>query len=280
MDPVFASALRDRLVAIVEEKPHVRRRRRHWRLGIGMLASSTALAGGVAFAAGLLTQPGAPRDTPLGSIVTVTRTGTATVGLGPAPAKATNVSLTLTCLTVGTFGYPDGSSMTCSPADLAKPPPIAQTSIEVMPLRPGEHSVTITADPNASWTLQAVYINRVTTSWATNANGQTYGVPNYSGLPDLAAVSFDGGMQQGYVKASDLDCASGQSEIHSPAEALAWSAASKNRNVSIPVYKSDGVTVIGTFTAGGASGPDAHTVPVASLYKTCSAGQTGDSSTG
>jgi hypothetical protein len=268
MNPVFASALRDQLIAIVEESPlRVRRRRRHWRLGIGMLAGSTVLAGGVALAAGLLNQPGAPRDTPLANIVTVTRTGTATVDLGPVPADATNISLTLTCLTVGTFGFPDGSSMSCSPTDLAQPPPSAQTATEVIALRPGEHSVTITAGPTASWTLQAVYINRAITRWATNADGQTYGVPNQSGTPDLVAVSFDGGTRQGYVKASDLDCASGRSEMHSPAEAFAWE--SKNQNVSIPVYKSDGVTVIGTFTSSGASGPDPHTVPVASLYPTC-----------
>lgn len=267
MDPVFASALRDRLVVVVEEEP--RRRRWRWRVGAGVLAGATALAGGVAFATGLFSQPGAPRDTPLSSVVTVTRTGTATVELGPAPPGATNISLTLTCLTVGTFGYPDGSSMSCTSADLAQPPPIAQESMEVVPLEPGEHSVTITASPNASWTLQAVYINRVITPWDTNANGQTYGVPNKSGTPDLIAVSLDNGTQQGYIKASDEACASGQDEVHSPAEALAWQAEGKDRNVSIPAYESDGTTVIGTFIVGDATGPGSYTVPVASLDASC-----------
>ena len=267
MDAVFASALRDRLIRMIEDDPR-RRTRWRWRVGFGVLASSTVLAGSAALAANLLFQPGAPDDTPLGAIVTATRTGTATVALGPPPAGATNVSLTLTCLTAGTFGYPDGSSMSCSSTDLSQPA-TDPTSSEVVSIALAAGSVTITTSPNASWTLKAVYINRVNTPWGTNANGQTYGVPNNSGSPDLVAVSIDGGTKQGYVKASDLNCASGQSEVNSPAEALAWDAASKDRNVSIPVYESDGTTQIGTLIAGDASGPDAQTVPVSSLYSSC-----------
>jgi hypothetical protein len=251
------------------EDAHRHRRRWRWRLGVGVLAGSTAIVGGVALAAGFFSQPGAPDDTPLSAIVIATRTGTATIELGPAPVGATNVSLTLTCLTAGTFGYPDGSSMSCTSTDLTQPA-IDRTSTEVVPLHAGVPTVTITASPSASWTLHAVYISRVITSWGTNANGQTYGVQNKSGTPDLVAVSFDGGAQHGYVKASDLACASGQSEVHSPTEALAWDAASKDRNVVVPVYKSDGATQIGTFTVGDASDSNAKTVPVSSLYSSCS----------
>lgn len=56
----------------------------------------------------------------------------------------------------------------------------------------------------------------------------------------------------GYGKASDLNCASGLDTVHSPAEALAWDKASEDRNISVPVYKSDGTTVIGTFVVGHA----------------------------
>jgi hypothetical protein len=271
MDPVFASALRDRLAAVVQETPRLRRRWR-WRLGTGVLAGSVALAGGVAVAAGLFSQPGATNDTPLSSIVTATRTGTATIELGSAPVGATKISLTLTCLTVGSFGYPDGSSMSCDASDLTHAP-LYRTSLEVVPLRPGEQTVTITTSANASWTLQAVYVNQVVTPWATNANGETYGVANRTGTPDLVAVAFDGGKRQGYVKSSDINCANGGSEIRSPAQALAWQAASKNRNVSVPVYQSDGTTEIGTFLMGDASGAAAQIIAVASLYPACSESQ-------
>ena len=70
-----------------------------------------------------------------------------------------------------------------------------------------------------------MYVNRVTTPWGTNASGQTYGVSNQNGTPDLVAVIIDQGKVQGYVKASDLDSASGNYVVHSPAQALAWDAA-------------------------------------------------------
>jgi hypothetical protein len=206
-------------------------------------------------------------DTQLGNIIVVTRTGSATIDLGPAPATATNVSLTLTCLSVGTFEFPDGSSMTCSPPLSSAAGSFGQ-STGVIPLQPGQHTVTIDTSANASWRLQAVYVNRVTTSWGTNASGQTYGVTNQNGTPDLVAVSIDQGKVQGYVKASDINCASGNYVVHSPAQALAWDAASKNRNISIPVYESDGRTVIGVFVIDG-GGSDATTVPLSSLSLGC-----------
>ena len=267
MDPVFASALREALIANVERAPRLRRRWQ-WRLGIGLFAGSVFVGGGAALAAGVLSPPGAPLDTQLGNIIVATRTGSATVDLGPAPATATNVSLTLTCLSVGKFDFPDGSYMSCSPADISGASGTSVRSTEVVPLQPGQHTVTIDTSANALWTLQAVYVNRVTTPWGTNASGQTYGVPNQNGIPDLVAVIIDQGKVQGYVKASDLNCASGNDVVHSPAQAVAWDAASKNRNISIPVYEIDGSTAIGVFVIDS-GGPDATTVPLFSLSLGC-----------
>lgn len=266
MDPVFSTALRKALVATVEDTPRIRRRWR-WRLGAGMFVSSTLVAGGVALAAGVFSPPGAPIDTPLGNIVTVTRTGSATINIGPPPAKATDLSLTLTCLTTGTFTFPNGSYMSCDAADLRQPP-LSQDAIEVVPLTPGEDTVTVTTSANASWTLQAVYVNRVTTPWGTNASGQTYGVQNHNGTPDLIAVVTHQGTS-GYVKAAELNCAGG-GDVQSAAQALAWDKESENRDISIPAYKSDGTTVIGTFIIGDSTGPDARTVPFSSLHLDCS----------
>jgi len=41
-----------------------------------------------------------------------------------------------------------------------------------------------------------------------NANGQTYGVSNQQGTPDLIAVVVDQGKTQGYVEQRELNCAS------------------------------------------------------------------------
>ncbi len=266
MDPVFTAALRDALGSTVKDTPRVRRRWR-WRVGTGMFLGVTLVAGGVALASGVFSLPGAPVDSPLGNVVTATRTGTATIDIGAPPAGATNLSLIFTCLTVGTFDFPDGSSMSCNAADIARPS-IFRRSIGVVPLSPGVDTVTITTTPNATWTLQVMYVNQVTTAWGVNASGETYGVSNQSGTPDLIAVIINQGNTHGYLKASELNCAGG-GDVTSPAEALAWDKVSQNRNVSIPVYESDGVTVVGTFTIGDASGPNAQTVPLSSLSLGC-----------
>jgi hypothetical protein len=164
MDPVFTAALREALVATVKDTPRVRRRWR-WRLGAGTFVSLTLVAGGLALASGVFSPPGAPIDTSLGSGMTVTRTGPATIALGPPPAGATSLSLALTCLSVGTFYFPNGSSESCDATDLNLP--FHQAS-EVVPLSPGVDTVTIKTSANASWTLRAVYVNRVTTSWGAD----------------------------------------------------------------------------------------------------------------
>jgi hypothetical protein len=279
MDPTFASALRDQLIRTVSHRRRFGPKK--WQLGIGVLAGSTVIAGGVAVASGFLssTPPGAPHDTPLSRIVTVTRTGTSTVELGSAPKGTTSISLTLTCLSVGQYGFPDGSSVSCSAQNLSHPPSPEQQTTVAVPLSLGQRSVTIMATSGASWTLRAVYVKRVITPWRTNANGQTYGQMNVYGTPDLieAAVKKDG--HQGYVKASDLNCASGRSAVQNPSQAAAWTEASKNRNVSVPVYESNGRTVIGSLKVGTPSAPNVSTVPVSSLYPECRASQPAPSPT-
>jgi hypothetical protein len=266
MDPVFTAALREALKATVKDGPRVRRRWR-WRAGTGVLLGLTVVAGSVAVASGLFSPPGAPVDTLLGSFISATRTGTASVDIGAPPATATDVSLALTCLTAGSFDFPDGSSMTCDATDLTRPS-IYRTASEVVPLTAGVDSVTIQTSPDATWTLQVTYVNQVKTSWGVNANGQTYGVSNQQGTPDLIAVVVDQGKTQGYVEQRELNCASG-GDVKSLSEAATWNETSKNRNITIPVYENDGVTIIGTFTVGSATGPNVRTVPLSSLSLGC-----------
>jgi hypothetical protein len=225
------------------------------------------VAGGVALATGMFSPPGAPVDSPLANIVTATRTGTATIDLGTPPSTSTDLSLSLTCLTVGSFYFPNGSSENCDTADMSKSP-LYRTASEVVPLTPGVDSVTITSSANHSWTLQATYVNQVITPWGVNAKGETYGVENQSGTPDLIAVVIDQGTVHGYVEESELSCAAG-GVVNSPAEALKWDKESQNRNISIPVYGSNGTTLIGTFITGDATGPVAVTVPLSSLTLGC-----------
>jgi hypothetical protein len=112
--------------------------------------------------------------------------------------------------------------------------------------------------------LQAMYINRVITPWKTNALGETYGVPNVHGFPDLIAVGFNDRMGAGFVKSTDMNCAmSGGPPPTSPAQALTRQKALDGRSISVPVYKSDGMTKIGIFYVG--VGPHGDAMPLSSL---------------
>lgn len=237
---------------------------RHTGLVIG-LGVGLSVGGGVAVATGFFSQqqPGAPSDTQLSHVVTVSRTGTATIDLGPAPHRATDVTLTLTGLNVGNYHFPDNSSLGCSQSDLTRAPYGCQ-AIEVVPLRTGQHTVTITTSADASWRLRATYINRVITPWKTNALGETYGVANVHGFPDLIAVIFGNGEGTGFIKSTDMNCAmSGGHPPTSPAEALARQKSLDGRSIAVPVYKSDGKSKIGTYYVG--VGPHADAIPLSSL---------------
>lgn len=264
LDEVFSASLRDVLRAEVQSASAWQRRWR-WHWPLALFVSTALTAGGVAMATGLFSAPGAPVNTPLGNVVTATRTGTATIDIGPAPASATDLSLTLTCLSPGSFHFPNGSSADCSRADMSRSPTMRQVS-EVVPLSPGVTTLTVTAQANASWTLQVVYVNQVVSAWGVNANGQTYGVPNQKGTPDLIAVVIEHGTVHGYIKASDLNCADG-ADVTSPAQAIAQGKT--HGSISIPVYESDGTTVVGTFVVGRSAQPGVPVVPLASAGLGC-----------
>lgn len=236
-----------------------------WRLGAAAGLGVGLSLGGVAWASGVFSQqqPGAPEQTMLAPTVTATRTGTATVYLGRPPYRANSVSLTLTGFSVGSYRFPNGSSMGCSQSDLAGGNR-CQT-MEVEDLVPGERSITISTSANATWSLEATYVKEVVTPWRTNALGETYGVANAHGFPDLVAVEFNDGKGQGYAKWKDLNCAQDwPGPPSTPAEALAQQKQREDTNVAVPVYKSDGITKIGVFLVGN-RGPGTHSIRVASV---------------
>lgn len=251
MDPVYSEALRTTLIERVATAtpPFIRRHRRLW-FGTGVFAGTCVLGGAVAVATGLLPLPGGQAITDVAAPVTQTHSGTATVEMGSPPSDATNVSLTLACLSAGTFFYPDGASMSCSPTDAGSPTGVSFYSL---PLTSGEHGVTIKTAADDRWRLTAEYVQQTTTAWKVNANGQTYGVENSQGTPDLLAVVATNGLQ-GYVETTALDAADGTTasrHFTSPAQALQWQASRAGKSFEIPVYDSDGTTVIGEFVIGG-----------------------------
>ncbi|GEM_PF-1061825 len=73
-----------------------------------------------------------------------------------------------------------------------------------------------------------------------NENGQTYGVDSEDSPDLIAAQGIDG--TYGYILSNDLD----GPEFSTPEEAVNWQKKHNGRRV-IPLYASDGKTVIGEF---------------------------------
>ncbi|SEJ56870.1 hypothetical protein SAMN04487917_107105 [Arthrobacter sp. yr096] len=241
IDPQFDRALREVLLAQVRTTVQRRPYKRRWLLFAGTLAGAGMLGGVGAAAAGLFTLPGVPTTTVLSSPSTAVYSGTATADLGPAPAGATGIEVELTCLTAGTFTFPDGANVTCSSTD---PGTNGAWSKYVLALNPSTRGVTITTEPGNRWQISSSYISQVATAWEVNAKGETYGVEVPGrGAPDLLAVIATNGAK-GYAYSVQMK----GTDPASPEEA-AKNLPKPQRK--IPVYLSDGVTQVGVFMAPG-----------------------------
>jgi beta-lactamase regulating signal transducer with metallopeptidase domain len=108
------------------------------------------------------------------------------------------------------------------------------------------------ADAPAENKTQSKEIKLIIPDYPVNEQGQTYGHAPYNPSvivqdPDLmAAIGING--VEGYVKATDLNGPS----FSSPQEAIAYQEANRDGR-SIPLYESDGTTVIGEFVIGNGS---------------------------
>jgi hypothetical protein len=176
----------------------------------------------------------------LAAPVTVIKTGTATIELGPPPAGATAIDLQLICLSAGTFTMADGANASCSADDAGT----SKTGY-TLPLKAGEHSTSIAAGSGERWQLTATYSTIVHTPWGVNRNGQTYGSQNSRGTPVLLAVIATNG-KTGYAYSKQVLIARTGPGQAAPSPA------------TVPVYESDGVTVIGAFNLVSDQGVTTH----------------------
>ncbi|USQ81449.1 hypothetical protein NF556_07315 [Ornithinimicrobium faecis] len=198
--------------------------------------------------------PGGTRVTHLSEPITVTKAGTTTVELGEKPTGATGVAMVLDCLSAGEFTYPDGASMICDASD-AREESVTEEDFVVAPyvidLAEGTDTIEIRAADGARWQVTTAYVSTEVTEWGVNAKGQTYGVQNENGEPDLiSAIATNG--QTGYASVAEMNAAVGP-EPTSPEHALKMQEERAGQTFSVPVYESDGETVIGEFVIGGAT---------------------------
>jgi hypothetical protein len=231
MDERYASALRAALIEHVENAP-ARRRRTGLRVAGASGVGALVLGGGLAAATGLLQLPGGPVVTSLAQSVTVTGEGTQTVELGNSPARTTDIDIKITCLTPGTFISADGAQLECVSSDAG-----TGTMAWHLALAPGQHTTVVKAGSGERWRVVATYVDIKTSEWGVNADGLSYGVANANGTPDLiAAIATNG--KTGYINSRDLD---------QPKPATPQTGAPPSQTLIIPVYTSDGHTVIGDF---------------------------------
>lgn len=228
MDTGFARGVRAELTAIGTKDSRLQRHQRRAR-AVAMSLDAVVMVGALTGAAVVISNlPGTTTVVPLGNTVTAAHTGTASIDLGPAPANATVVVIDLTCvsdsgvvsvLTVPVAGSegPDGSGVDCAVRE-------TMHVDDGLPPTAGTTSITITADPGTAWSATAQYGTSSTTEWGVNANGQTYGVPNVNGVPDLTPARASNG-EWGYVFAEELGAMEQEGFIN--------------------VYESDGTTIIG-----------------------------------
>ncbi|WP_223690462.1 hypothetical protein [Leifsonia poae] len=242
MHPEVARAVRDELAAIGTKRSRLQRHQRRVRL-LSISIAAVVVAGistGAAIAANSF--PGTTTVTPVGGVRSATHTGTGALELGPAPKGATRVIVTLRCLSAqGTISIKAVPQVASDPFEVAtfyctgggRLDPQGRVhpwrmNDALLPAH-GSTSITITADQGTEWTATGQYATSSMTPWATNAHGQTYGACNINGCPQLIGARATNG-EDGFVFTKQFGTFEGTGYI--------------------PVYESDGTTVIGRFSIG------------------------------
>lgn len=232
MNRATSDAVRAELTSVGSGRSGLERGQRRTR-AITLTAGAAVLAVATMGAAIVVNNlPGTTTVGAVGTLVSGSGVGSGLLDLGPAPSGADAVIIDLTCLspsgTVEVATTPGTGSVAASAqADCA----LTQSAMHVTDglLPTSGTSIEVTATPGTKWSATARYATTSISEWGVNANGQTYGVPNANGVPDLEAAQATNG-RQGYISSDEMMHFTGSG--------------------TIPVYESDGVTVIGEFPIG------------------------------
>ena len=193
--------------------------------------------GGVAVATGVLPLPGADVVTPVASSVTQSGTGTGTVELGSPPVGATVIEIKLTCLTAGTFQTDDGATLVCE----GRRPGERDDDLH-LPVVPGQHSTPSAPVRARRRHLVATYSDVTTTHGEERRRASPTALPTTTAPPTCS--------QSSPPTARPATCTA--KPASSRADEHLQTGASPSKPIQLPVYTSDGHTVVGQFITNGA----------------------------
>jgi len=238
LDPQFSAGMREQLIAAAAGTSPLAKRTHRTRLAVGIASAATAVAlltaGAVVIVAGF---PGEHIVSNEGPTVTQSYTGPSAVDIGVPSPGANAVRVTFTCTSAGAFEVTHpldsdgatGLSWTCGQGEA---PVGASVELTAQTLVDGHVDIDVVTAPQTTWTAGVQFITSETTAWGVNAKGETFGVPNENGTPDLQAA-LASNCEVGYIYFTDM--------MSTRAGEESW---------TIPVYKSDGETVVGEFWIG------------------------------
>lgn len=268
-----SDAIENALVGHVQAHPH---RRNRWERTVGLLLVGAAVGAGASVGAaanGMLPlsiqQPAAqtadlpdaieaPPGVMPGSLViaavgdpetlTLAQPSLVEYSLSERPEEATHARVTVIPTRAGTLSFgtdPDGNNPGASWTQ-SEITPDSSTYFD-FPL--DDWTTTLFLTPtNFTGVVTIQYVTHVPTEFGVNEQGQTYGAGGSTqGEPDLTAVLATNGLE-GFVLTTQLNQATGQTAIpSSPEEAQRQQEERAGTSVALPVYESDGQTVIGEF---------------------------------
>lgn len=271
-------AVREQLIDYVTAHPARLRRPRLW--APALLLTGAIIGGGAATSAyaitGVLTPgPAQPSGQPeanlpeavtapagvipgsaitalVGEPISVSFTHDTTIPLpGDSLGGATHARVTITALSTGDVSFGTDAAGNNPSAAWTSAAEVAAGSATAQYDFPLDDSVsTIYLQPHDLAGIATVQlITQIPTRFGVNARGQSFGITGSPlGEPDLIAVVATNGAS-GYVVRLDLENANGTTaaeQFTSPEEAVAEQQ-SETARISLPVYESDGTTVIGEY---------------------------------
>lgn len=208
--------------------------------------------------------PGSPVIAVLGDPITIAFDGATTVALTDRPADATHVRVTVAPTVATDANAAAGGSISFGTEDGGNSPSLNWTASDIaagvdlstwydFPLDGTVSALYLTSE-GAPAVASLQYLTHVPTDIEVNANGDSYGIAGSTqGEPDLIRVMATNG-EEGYVYRTELEEADGTAAARgftSPDDALAWQKENAGVVHLIPVYRSDGTTLIGEFQVGG-----------------------------